>query len=98
MLVKLVFEAAGGVLAAKQAPHRPGTAPAHGLRAEGAVVILPQTTTAMEGDDHVVPRTPPFPEDHQTRQAPAASRSSRGPQPARRLRHARRERRFHSRR
>jgi hypothetical protein len=31
------------VLTAKQAPHRPGTAPAHGLRAERAVVILPQT-------------------------------------------------------
>src|SRR6476619_3241159 len=41
-------EAAGGVLTAKQAPHRPGTAPAHGLRAAGAAVILPQTTTAKE--------------------------------------------------
>jgi hypothetical protein len=37
-------EAAGGVLTAKQAPHRPDTDPAHGLRAERAVVILPQTT------------------------------------------------------
>ena len=27
-------KAAGGVLTAKQAPHRPGTAPAPGLRAE----------------------------------------------------------------
>jgi hypothetical protein len=35
---------AGGVLTAKQAPHRPGTAPALGLRAERAVVILSQTT------------------------------------------------------
>ena len=37
-------KAAGGVLTAKQAPHRPGTAPAHGLRTERAVVILSQTT------------------------------------------------------
>src|SRR6187431_151214 len=42
------MKAAGGVLTAKQAPHRPGTAPAHGLRAERAVVILSQTTTAKE--------------------------------------------------
>jgi hypothetical protein len=41
-------EAAGGVLTAKQAPHRPGTDPAHGLRAERAAVILPQTTPAKE--------------------------------------------------
>src|SRR5439155_55249 len=40
--------AAGGVLTAKQAPHRPGTAPAHGLRAERAVTILEQTTAAEE--------------------------------------------------
>src|SRR5262249_50268281 len=32
----------------KQAPHRPGTAPALGLRAAGAVVILSQTTIAKE--------------------------------------------------
>src|SRR5262249_51606458 len=37
-------KAAGGVLTAKQAPHRPGTAPAPGLRAERAAVILSQTT------------------------------------------------------
>src|SRR5262249_52112394 len=36
------------VLTAKQAPRRPGTAPALGLRAERAVVILSQTTTAKE--------------------------------------------------
>jgi hypothetical protein len=42
------MRAAGGVLTAKQAPHRPGTAPAHGLRAERAVVILPQTAPARE--------------------------------------------------
>ena len=37
-------EAAGEVLTAKQAPHRPGTAPALGLRAgEVAVPIIMQT-------------------------------------------------------
>jgi len=37
-------EAAGGVLTAKRAPHRPGTAPAPGLRADCVVApILPQT-------------------------------------------------------
>src|SRR5206468_1609827 len=41
-------KAAGEVLTAKQAPHRPGTAPALGLRAGRAVVILSQTTTAKE--------------------------------------------------
>jgi hypothetical protein len=30
-------------LTAKQAPHRPDTAPAQGLRAEVAVLMLPQT-------------------------------------------------------
>src|SRR6516225_8322094 len=42
-------QAAGGVLAAEQAPHRPGTAPALGLRA-GCVVatIIEQTITAKE--------------------------------------------------
>jgi uncharacterized protein (TIGR03118 family) len=42
-------QAAGGVLTAKQAPHRPGTAPALGLRA-GCVVatIIEQTITAEE--------------------------------------------------
>jgi len=40
--------AAGEVLTAKQAPHRPGTAPALGLRAAGAIVILSQTTFAKE--------------------------------------------------
>jgi hypothetical protein len=40
-------KAAGEVLTAKQAPHRPGTAPALGLRAgNGVISILPQT----EGD------------------------------------------------
>src|SRR5262245_23287346 len=37
------MKAACGVLTAKQAPHTPGTDPAHGLRAERAVVILSQT-------------------------------------------------------
>src|SRR5438309_9567658 len=42
-------EAAGGVLTAKQAPHRPGTAPALGLRAgRVAAAIIEQTTTAKE--------------------------------------------------
>src|SRR5262249_14466394 len=41
-------QAAGGVLTAKRAPHRPGTAPALGLRAERAAHILEQTTSARE--------------------------------------------------
>ena len=41
-------QAACGALTAKQAPRRPGTVPALGLRAEGAAVILAQTTTAKE--------------------------------------------------
>src|SRR5438477_10562688 len=37
-------QAAGGVLTAKQSPHRPGTAPALGLRAGGVVTpTVPQT-------------------------------------------------------
>ncbi len=35
--------AAGGVLTAKQAPHRPGTAPALGLRRERCLLLLSQT-------------------------------------------------------
>ncbi len=38
-------KAAGGVLTAKQAPHRPGTAPAPGLRAERCPPIVPQTAS-----------------------------------------------------
>src|SRR5262245_8355734 len=38
--------AAGGALTAKQAPHRPGTAPALGLRAERAGVILRRPSQA----------------------------------------------------
>src|SRR5262245_407606 len=41
-------KAAGGALTAKQAPHRPGTAPALGLRAGRAGVIPAQTTLARE--------------------------------------------------
>src|SRR5215813_14128043 len=43
------MKAAGGVLTAKQAPHRPGTAPTLGLRA-GCVVapIVEQTTIAKK--------------------------------------------------
>jgi len=42
-------EAAGEVLTAKQAPHRPGTAPALGLRAGlGAVAIMTQTASFKE--------------------------------------------------
>src|SRR5205085_2303834 len=41
--------AAGEVLTAKQAPHRPGTAPALGLRAgRVAAAIIEQTTIAKE--------------------------------------------------
>jgi len=43
-----INKAAGGVLTAKQAPHRPGTAPAHGLRAGRAATILSQAATASE--------------------------------------------------
>src|SRR5262245_25493077 len=42
------MKVAGEVLRAKQAPHRPGTAPALGLRAERAAVILSQTRPAKE--------------------------------------------------
>jgi hypothetical protein len=41
-------KAAGEVLTAKQAPHRPGTAPALGLRAEGAVAIVLQAACFKE--------------------------------------------------
>jgi hypothetical protein len=44
-------EAAGGVLTAKQAPRRPGTAPAPGLRAwEMSSPILPQTNRKQEDE------------------------------------------------
>src|SRR5262245_37660834 len=39
-------------------PHRPGTDPAHGLRAERAVVFLPQTTSAKETTMWFRTRTP----------------------------------------
>ena len=42
--------AAGEVLTAKQAPHRPGPAPALGLRAEGVAAIPPQTVFKKECD------------------------------------------------
>src|SRR5262245_25950636 len=41
-------KAAGRVLTAKQAPHRPGTAPALGLRA-GRAVVLSQTARYAKG-------------------------------------------------
>jgi hypothetical protein len=42
-------KAAGGVLTAKQAPHRPGTAPALGLRAgKVAAAIISQTACMKE--------------------------------------------------
>src|SRR5262245_34759241 len=44
----MATKAAGGVLTAKQAPHRPGTAPALGLRAEVANVILSQHALTIE--------------------------------------------------
>jgi hypothetical protein len=44
MQQRISKKAAGGVLTAKQAPHRPGAAPALGLRAGiEAAVILQQT-------------------------------------------------------
>src|SRR5262249_56120996 len=49
-------KAAGEVLTAKQAPHRPGTAPALGLRAGSVVApIVEQTTIAKETSHDVVP-------------------------------------------
>jgi hypothetical protein len=43
-------KAAGEVLTAKQAPHRPGTAPALGVRAGCVVasIVVEQTVTAKE--------------------------------------------------
>ena len=42
-------KAAGGVLTAKQAPHRPGTAPAPGLRAgRDVLLIVTQATFRLE--------------------------------------------------
>src|SRR5262249_36724869 len=83
-------EAAGGVLTAMQAPRRPGTASAPGLRAEGAAVILSQTI--REGDDHVVQFTNSFSKAppagvvgstrHPATYRPAAGRSAGGSQPA----------------
>jgi hypothetical protein len=43
-----VNELAGGVLTVKQAPHRPGTAPALGLRAGEVATIIPQTACFKE--------------------------------------------------
>jgi hypothetical protein len=49
VLPKKQDKAAGEVLTAKQAPRRPGTAPALGLRAGWvAVAILPQTASFKE--------------------------------------------------
>ena len=58
MSYRIRLESASGVLTAKQAPHRPGTAPALGLRA-GCVVelIVSETVIAKEsykGGSHVV--------------------------------------------
>ena len=44
------MKAAGGVLTAKQAPHRPGTAPALGLRA-GRVADAIITQAILEKED-----------------------------------------------
>src|SRR5262249_52297700 len=46
-------KAAGGVLTAKQAPHRPGTAPALGLRAETVAAVSAMQAAARWGDCHV---------------------------------------------
>ena len=43
-------QAAGGVLTAQQAPHRPGTAPAPGLRRGDVAAILPQTNRERENE------------------------------------------------
>src|SRR5207302_5622736 len=43
-------KAAGGVLTAKQAPHRPGTAPAPGLRAGRCPAMLSQTNPEGENE------------------------------------------------
>jgi hypothetical protein len=48
LCVRLDVKAAGGILTAKQAPHRPGTAPALGLRAGSAALILPQADLERE--------------------------------------------------
>src|SRR5262249_27873529 len=52
-------KAAGGVVTAKQAPRRPGTAPAPGLRAEVGRPILPQTAPEGALPDAAPPRSAP---------------------------------------
>ena len=50
-------KAAGGVLTAKQAPHRPSIAPALGLRA-GRVAVAILTQTALEWEMPIMWCTP----------------------------------------
>jgi hypothetical protein len=46
---------AGEVLTAKQAPHRPGTTPALGLRAGTVAAAIIEQTTAVKETSHAVP-------------------------------------------
>src|SRR5262249_12470028 len=90
-------KAAGEVLTAKQAPHRPRTAPALGLRAAEAVVILSQTTPARETTDatqQIVPvlEVPPGRRPAAPAGRPAVPRSARGADRAEHL-HGRESRR-----
>ena len=48
LIGNVLKQAAGGVLTAKQAPRRPGTAPALGLRLGDVVTILSQTNLERE--------------------------------------------------
>src|SRR5262245_53687134 len=52
-----IRKAAGGVLTAKQAPHRPGTAPAPGLRAWEMCLALYRRPNSLRGELSMTART-----------------------------------------
>src|SRR6516165_6979552 len=56
-IVGIQRKAAGEVLTAKQAPHRPGISPADGLRADGDDVRIVSQTSLRKEECHVVPES-----------------------------------------
>src|SRR5262245_32639906 len=81
-------KAAGGVLTAKQAPHRPGTAPALGLRA-GCVVapIVAQTTIRRNGDKGVPMSSVEVEDARRSADAEVTPSEQKGAPPTREVRH-----------